>query len=77
MITTCDNVSHCHDLVEIGKDENAMRVLCINCGKQEVIHKHPVKGNPEARHYAEVFKKDILQPNDNLFYKYYPQYLKT
>jgi hypothetical protein len=73
----CDNVAHCHNLIDIAQDDNAMRVICTNCWNQYVIHKHPIKGNPEMRHYAEIFKKDILQPNDNLFYKYYTQYLKT
>lgn len=76
-MTECNNVSRCHNLIDIKQDENAMRVLCTNCNNQYVIHKHPVKGNPEMREYARLFKKDILQPRDNLFYKYYSQYLKT
>ena len=54
-----------------------MRIICQTCKKQIVIRKDPYKGVPEKRQYAEVFKKDILQGNSNLHYKYYPEHLKS
>ena len=70
----CNNISHCHNLITIAEDENALRVICTQCNNQYVIRKSPT-GAPENRKYSEIFKKDILQGNDNLFYKYYPKYL--
>lgn len=73
----CDNKSNCHDLVIISDGDTAMRVLCQNCKKMFVIRKEPFKGVPENRQYSKIFKKDVLQGNDNLFYKYYPEFIKT
>lgn len=70
----CDNVSKCHDLVNIN-DVDAMRVICKECKHQYVIRKELVKDVPEKREYARIFKRDILQGKDNLFYKYYSQNL--
>lgn len=72
----CDNVKSCHDPVTIKEDQCALRVLCKNCHHQFVIRKDPFKGNPEIKQYAKIFKRDILQPKDPLFFKVYPQYLK-
>lgn len=73
----CDNRSCCHTPCQIAEDNNAMRIICTTCKKQIVIRKDPYKGVPEKRQYAEVFKKDILQGGDNLFYKYHSEHLKT
>lgn len=73
-LRSCDNTSRCHEIKTILEDENALRVICIECKNQLVIRKD-WRGIPENRQYSKVFKKDILQGNDNLFYKYHPQYL--
>ena len=73
----CDNRACCHTPCQIAEDENALRIICVTCKKQIVIRKDPYKGVPEKRQYAEVFKKDILQGNDNLFYKYHSEHLKV
>lgn len=71
----CDNKRSCHSLVNI-IDTDALRVICIQCKQQFVLRKDLNKKVPEKRLYAKIFKKDILQPKDPLFYKYYPQYLQ-
>ena len=71
----CDNIKCCHQPATIKEDENALRIICEHCHKQIVIRKDPYKGVPEKRQYAKIFKKDILQGNDSLFYKYHSQYL--
>lgn len=76
MPNECDNKSSVHDPVTIGEDYHALRVLCKQCKNQYVIHKD-FSLAPEKRMYAKIFKKDILQPKENLFYKAYPQYLLT
>ncbi len=76
MIKECNNISQCHDPIVIGEDDNAMRVFCRQCKNQYVIRKD-WRGVPENRQYSKIFQKEILQGNDNLFYKYYPMHLRT
>ena len=71
----CDNFFDCHDPITVSEDNNALRVFCKICKDQIVIRKD-WRGVPDNRHYSEVFKRYILQGNDNLFYRYYPQHLK-
>jgi hypothetical protein len=73
---SCDNKSRAHDPITIGEDNNAQRVLCKEC-KSVIVIRKDWRGAPEKRQYAEVFKRDILQRSENLFYKYYPQYLQA
>lgn len=75
-LRSCDNKSQCHNPLVIAEDENAMRVICTECKNQFVIRKD-WRGVPENRQYQKVFRKDTLQGNTNLFYKYYAQFLKT
>lgn len=72
----CDNKSACHELKTISDGDTAMRVLCTQCKHMYVIRKDPYKGVPEKRSYAKIFKKDILQGNDNLLYKYHPEFMR-
>ncbi len=76
MITPCDNVNATHNPITVGEDNNAQRVYCKDCGSVVVIRKD-YRGVPEIRQYAEVFKRDILQGGENLFYRYYPQHIRT
>ncbi len=76
MLKPCNNVSSCHQLLNID-DSDALRVICIECKKQFVIRKDPFTGAPEKRQYAKIFKRDVLQGNDNLFYKYYSHNLRV
>ena len=71
-MTECDNKSRCHAPIIISEDRNAMRVICSECKHQYVIRKEPYKDAPENRAYSKIWKLDILQGRDNLFYKYYP-----
>ena len=72
----CDNYSACHNPIVISDGDTAMRVYCTECHNQYVIRKEPFKGVPENRQYIKIFRRDTLQGNDNLFYKYYPQYIQ-
>ena len=76
-IKECDNKSACHNLLTINDGDSAMRVICSQCKNQYTIRKDWVRGNPEKRSYAKLFKKDILQGNDNLFYKYHEEHLRV
>lgn len=72
----CNNQSSSHDPITIGEDSNCMRVLCKECKTQYNIRKD-WRGIPFNRQYSEIFRRDTLQPNTNLFYRYYPKYLRT
>lgn len=61
----------------INDGDSAQRIVCIQCRQVFVVRKNPYTGAPEKRQYARLFKRDILQGNDSLLYKYHPEYLKT
>jgi len=72
----CDNVSYCHDPIVVGEDDRVVRVYCKQCHEIIPIYKD-WRGVVNNKQYSEVFRRDILQGNNPLFYKYYPQYLRT
>lgn len=72
---TCNNIQRCHNPITLSEDENALRWFCTECKESGIIRKEPIKNVPEKREYARVYRKDILQGKDNLFYKYYSQHL--
>lgn len=71
----CDNKSRCHDPITIFDNKEAVVIYCKSCYNKWVVRKYPIKEVPERRLFAKLFKRDILQPRENLFYKYYPQYM--
>lgn len=77
MSKICNNISAAHDPITISDGDTAMLVMCKNCKARYTVRKDPYKGVPEKRQYAQIFRRDILQGGDNLFYKYNPQFLHT
>jgi hypothetical protein len=75
MIKECDNTWACHELLTTNDDINALRVFCTHC-KNHYIIKKDWRGVVDNVQYSKLFRKETLQPHQNLFYKYYPQYLK-
>jgi hypothetical protein len=73
----CNNISKTHNPKTIVDGDTALRVLCIECRHQFTLRKDPFKKVPENREYSKIYKRDILQGKDNLFYKYYSQYMTT
>jgi len=71
LVPECDNKSRAHSPKVIGEGADAMRVFCTTCHRRYIIHKDAITGAPEKRLYAKIFKRDILQQQDNLYYKYY------
>ncbi len=67
--------SHCHNPIIQGEDNNALRWICPECKEYGIIRKD-WRGVSEKREYAKVFRRDILQGNDNLFYKYNERFLR-
>lgn len=68
-MTKCDNFSQCHDAVIIGEDVSAILVFCKNCRAMERIGKD-INGNPEHRAYSNWFKRDFIQADHPLYYRY-------
>jgi hypothetical protein len=73
MIKECDNIQNVHNPIVIS-DEGALRVICNQCKRQYVIRKD-WRGVCLNRQYSKIFKRDVLQGSDNLFYKVHPQFL--
>ena len=73
----CDNLIKCHNPIVEAETPFEMRVFCKDCKHTYYIRKNPNTEAPDNKVYSKIFKKDILQGHDNLFYKYYPQYLKV
>lgn len=74
---TCDNIRQAHDPITLEEDENALRAYCHICHMQFVLRKDPNKRVPENRGYSKIFKRDYLQGNDNLLYKYHPELMSV
>ncbi len=75
MTNECNNISSCHAPEVIIETSEAIRVVCRHCNHQYVIRKD-LRGTVENRTYSAIFRKEILQRWDNLFYKYYPHFIK-
>ena len=65
----CDNIANCHNAEIIADDNCAIRTYCNWCGTEERIGRNK-NGDPEHRLYGEWYKKDFVQPDHPLYYKY-------
>lgn len=68
----CDNVNSCHNNQVISETKDGIRVRCSECGEINILRMDS-SGRMNNREYSKVFKKDILQPGSNLYYKYHPE----
>jgi hypothetical protein len=68
--------NHAHNPEVLSQDSNATRVICKECKEQFVI-RNDQRGVPLNRQYQAVYRKDTLQANTNLFYKYYNKNIRT
>ena len=72
MIKPCDNISDVHDPRLISETGDGVRYICDKC-KEQFVLRIGEDGRMENREYTKVFKKDLLQPHDNLYFKLYPE----
>lgn len=70
----CDGVSQVHDPLVIN-DIDAVVAVCRLC-KQQIVLRMDKEGRMNNRDYTKFFKRDILQPSENLYYKVHPEYLQ-
>lgn len=58
--------------ITVEETVDGLRVACKEC-KHLYYFRKDANGNPEKTKYAKVFKRDILQPSENLYYKYHEE----
>jgi len=68
----CDNVNEAHNLKIINETPDGVRVICKICKEINII-RFDANGRCDNREYSKIFKRDLLQPGENLWYKYKPQ----
>lgn len=60
---------HLHNYQKIGENESAVVEVCKECKKKLITRKY--NDRIDNKKYAEEHKRDILQPTDKLFKKFY------
>ena len=65
----CDNKNSVHENIIINQNEDGLRTYCKQC-KQINILRCEKNGRFSNRQYSQVFKRDLLQEGENLYYKY-------
>lgn len=66
----CDNKRETHAPHILHDDASAMVAGCAICKTVQVFRKDP-SGRMDNRAYLKFFKRELLQPNSNLYYKYH------
>jgi hypothetical protein len=69
----CDNIQEAHDNIVINETSDAIRTYCKICGEVNVLRKDKLSGRMDNIEYSRIFKRDVLQPSENLYYKYHPE----
>ena len=62
----CDGLNSVHKMRYIHEDERIIIAYCERCKKREYIRKYEDRPEPK---YRKIFRRDILQPGTNLYYK--------
>jgi len=68
----CDGINFAHDNLTTNETEDGIRVVCRECKQVNILRKERETGRFNNRDYSKIFKRDIVQPGSNLYYKYYP-----
>lgn len=69
---TCgDNIHSVHKMITLEETEAAIVAYCDYCKRRYCVRKDD-RGRPEQPLYSKIFKRDTLQPHENLYYKEYP-----
>lgn len=64
----CDNKNSVHNNEIINETPDGIRVRCKECKEINVLRMDK-DGRMNNRKYSKVFKRDLLQPGENLYYK--------
>lgn len=68
----CDNINSAHNNETISESPEGIRVRCKECGEVNIL-RMDADGRMNNKLYSKVFKRDLLQPGENLYYKVYPE----
>lgn len=68
----CDNINDSHDNQTINETPDGIRVICKICKEINII-RFDSNGRCDNREYSRIFKRDVLQPSENLYCKYHSQ----
>lgn len=68
----CDNINNCHDNKTIVEFTDGIRVICTICKKVSIV-RFDINGRTNNRFYSKLFKRDVVQPGSNLYYKVHPE----
>ena len=68
----CDNINSVHDNITIRETKDGIRVYCKRCKSINII-RLDLNGRTNNREYSKIFKRDLLQPGENLYYKEHPE----
>lgn len=68
----CDNRNNVHDPLQIVDEPGGIRYICKTCKKIMVLRRG-ADDRFNNKEYTEVFKRDLLQPHDNLYFKVHPE----
>lgn len=63
-----DNKNSVHKMIELKDDDRIIEAYCERCKFHCYIRKYQGRADPK---YGQIFRRDILQPGSNLYYKEY------
>jgi hypothetical protein len=55
----------------LSESSEAIVSYCEHCRHKFIVRVY--EGRPERKKYAKLYKRDTLQPHENLYYKVYPR----
>lgn len=67
----CDNINESHDNIVINETPDGIRTFCKICKEINTV-RFDKEGRYNNKEYSKIFKRDLLQPGENLYYKYNP-----
>jgi len=68
----CDNCNEAHDNITVNETPDGIRTYCKICGEINII-RFDSNGRCDNREYSKIMKRDLLQPSENLYYKYHSE----
>lgn len=69
---TCgDNINSVHKIRDLDEYPDVVVGYCERCKRKITVKKRDLKT------YARLYKRDLLQPGENLYYKEWPRNLKV
>lgn len=68
-----DNINSVHNMKYLEDAPDVVVAYCTRCKSRYYFRKDANRTDPR---YGKIFKRDTLQPHENLYYKEYPHRMK-